>query len=397
MKSRVQISQAALQNSKELPPASAPFHLPQPLPYPQGKQQTPNNCSTADKQQLSTSQGGQQQQGQEQSHEIRSRKITLRNPWHLKHEELRDVGNEQTKTTAELEANKSKNRYQSVLPYDHSIVKLTPIDSEPNSDYINANFIPGYSSLQEFICTQGPLRSTMTDFWRMVWEQNVRSVVMLTLCKEHGKVLCEPYWPALDSTQGYGQVEVTTLSQSCSQDWRVSQLKLYHSSTHTERRVSHFYYTAWPDCGVPRTPASMTSFTEHVREQLNKTEGAGPTVVHCSAGVGRTGTFITLDWLLQQLKSGSAVDVPGIVHKLRRSRCLMVQTLDQYIFIHTCLLLKITQEGQAAAHNQQIYFLYHELPSFNVTEDGGANQRPHKHFNHYAREPGSSPFMFIEN
>ncbi|XP_058856002.1 receptor-type tyrosine-protein phosphatase V-like isoform X2 [Acipenser ruthenus] len=385
MKSRVQISQAALQNSKELPPASAPFHLPQPLPYPQGKQQTPNNCSTADKQQLSTSQGGQQQQGQEQSHEIRSRK------------ELRDVGNEQTKTTAELEANKSKNRYQSVLPYDHSIVKLTPIDSEPNSDYINANFIPGYSSLQEFICTQGPLRSTMTDFWRMVWEQNVRSVVMLTLCKEHGKVLCEPYWPALDSTQGYGQVEVTTLSQSCSQDWRVSQLKLYHSSTHTERRVSHFYYTAWPDCGVPRTPASMTSFTEHVREQLNKTEGAGPTVVHCSAGVGRTGTFITLDWLLQQLKSGSAVDVPGIVHKLRRSRCLMVQTLDQYIFIHTCLLLKITQEGQAAAHNQQIYFLYHELPSFNVTEDGGANQRPHKHFNHYAREPGSSPFMFIEN
>ncbi|KAK6473840.1 receptor-type tyrosine-protein phosphatase V-like [Huso huso] len=268
-------------------------------------------------------------------------------------QELRDVGNEQTKTTAELEANKSKNRYQSVLPYDHSIVKLTPIDSEPNSDYINANFIPGYSSLQEFICTQGPLRSTTTDFWRMVWEQNVRSVVMLTLCKEHGKVLCEPYWPALDSTQGYGQVEVTTLSQSCSQDWRVSQLKLYHSSTHTERRVSHFYYTAWPDCGVPRTPASMTSFTEHVREQLNKTEGAGPTVVHCSAGVGRTGTFITLDWLLQQLKSGSAVDVPGIVHKLRRSRCLMVQTLDQYIFIHTCLLLKITQEGQAAAHNQQ--------------------------------------------
>ncbi|MGH0187469.1 UNVERIFIED_CONTAM: hypothetical protein FKN15_024553 [Acipenser sinensis] len=169
---------------------------------------------------------------------------------------------------------------------DHSIVKLTPIDSEPNSDYINANFIPGYSSLREFICTQGPLRSTTTDFWRMVWEQNVRSVVMLTLCKEHGK-----------------------------------------SSTHTERRVSHFYYTAWPDCGVPRTPASMTSFTEHVREQLNKSEGAGPTVVHCSAGVGRTGTFITLDWLLQQLKSGSAVDVPGIVHKLRSSRCLMVQTL----------------------------------------------------------------------
>ncbi|XP_041080395.1 receptor-type tyrosine-protein phosphatase V-like isoform X3 [Polyodon spathula] len=212
----------------------------------------------------------------------------------------------------------------------------------------------GHNSPWEFICSQGPLHSTTADFWRMVWEQNVRSVVMLTLLKEHGKVLCDPYWPALDSTQRYGQVEVTTLSQSCSQDWTVSQLKLYHSSTHTERRVSHFHYTAWPDCSVPRTPASMTSFTEHVREQLNKSAGVGPTVVHCSAGVGRTGTFITLDWLLQQLKSGSAIEGPGIVHKLRSNRCMMVQTLDQYIFIHTCLLLKITQEGQAAPHNQQI-------------------------------------------
>ncbi|NWI60286.1 PTPRV phosphatase, partial [Calyptomena viridis] len=259
-------------------------------------------------------------------------------------EELKEVGKEQSKVEAELPANISKNRYPHVLPYDHSRVKLSQLGEDPHSDYINANFMPGYTSQQEFIATQGPLKKTMEDFWRLVWEQNVCNIIMLTVCMENGRVLCDHYWPSESAPVSYGQVQVHLLAQSSSEEWTMREFKLWHEGLRAERYVSHLHYTAWPDHGIPESTTSIMTFRELVREHIQSTVDAGPTLVHCSAGVGRTGTFIALDWLLQQMKEEKMVDIFGVVYALRMNRYLMIQTLSQYIFLHSCILDKILEE-----------------------------------------------------
>ncbi|NWU08790.1 PTPRV phosphatase, partial [Cephalopterus ornatus] len=259
-------------------------------------------------------------------------------------EELKEVGKEQSKVEAELPANVSKNRYAHVLPYDHSRVKLSQLGEDPHSDYINANFMPGYTSQQEFIATQGPLKKTIEDFWRLVWEQNVCNIIMLTVCMENGRVLCDHYWPSESAPVSYGQVRVHLLTQSSSEEWTMREFKLWHEGLQAERYVSHLHYTAWPDHGIPESTTSIMTFRELVREHIQSTKDAGPTLVHCSAGVGRTGTFIALDRLLQQMKQEKMVDIFGVVYTLRMNRYLMIQTLSQYIFLHSCILDKILEE-----------------------------------------------------
>ncbi|NXL26271.1 PTPRV phosphatase, partial [Setophaga kirtlandii] len=259
-------------------------------------------------------------------------------------EELKEVGKEQSKVEAELPANVSKNRYPHVLPYDHSRVKLSQLGQDPHSDYINANFMPGYTSQQEFIATQGPLKKTIEDFWRLVWEQNVCNIIMLTVCMENGRVLCDHYWPSESAPVSYGQVRVHLLMQSSSEEWTVREFKLWHEGLGAERFVSHLHYTAWPDHGIPESTTSIMAFRELVQEHIQSTKDAGPTLVHCSAGVGRTGTFIALDRLLQQMRQEKVVDIFGVVYSLRMNRYLMIQTLSQYIFLHSCILDKILEE-----------------------------------------------------
>ncbi|NWJ09801.1 PTPRV phosphatase, partial [Crypturellus undulatus] len=259
-------------------------------------------------------------------------------------EELKEVGKEQPKVEAELSTNISKNRYPHVLPYDHSRVKLSQLGEDPHSDYINANFIPGYTSQQEFIASQGPLKKTIEDFWRLVWEQNVCNIIMLTVCMENGRVLCDHYWPSESAPVSYGQVQVHLLKQSSSEEWTIREFKLWHEGFQTERRVSHLHYTAWPDHGIPESTTSIMAFRDIVREHIQSTKDAGPTLVHCSAGVGRSGTFIALDRLLQQMKQEKIVDTFGVVYTLRMNRYQMIQTLSQYIFLHSCILDKILEE-----------------------------------------------------
>ncbi|KAG8451098.1 hypothetical protein GDO86_003389 [Hymenochirus boettgeri] len=227
---------------------------------------------------------------------------------------LTDVGNDQPKVEAELPANTMKNRYSYILPYDHSRVKLTLIDGKQDSGYINANYIQGFSGANEYIATQAPMPATFDDFWRMVWEKEVRIIVMLTVCEEHGKDVDSPV-----------------------------------------RHISQLHYTAWPDRGIPHNPSSLITFAELVREEIQITKGPGPTVLHCSAGVGRTGTFIALDVSLQQLKAGYCIDIFHTVYQMRLSRYLMLQTLEQYIFVHRCILEKSLQKGQATKHNYGSY------------------------------------------
>ncbi|XP_030876727.1 receptor-type tyrosine-protein phosphatase V-like isoform X1 [Leptonychotes weddellii] len=258
-------------------------------------------------------------------------------------EELKEVGKEQPRLEAEHPANATKNRYPHVLPYDHSRVRLTQLEGEPHSDYINANFIPGYTDPQEFIATQGPLKKTLEDFWRLVWEQQVHIIVMLTVGMENGRVLCEHYWPADPTPITHGHIMVRLLAEEPEDEWTKREFQLQHVAQQQQRRVKQLQFTTWPDHSVPEAPGSLLTFAELVREQARATQATGPILVHCSAGVGRTGTFVALSRLLQQLEEEQTVDVFNAVYALRLYRPLMIQTPSQYIFLHSCLLNKILE------------------------------------------------------
>ncbi|CAB3221781.1 unnamed protein product [Arctia plantaginis] len=211
-------------------------------------------------------------------------------------EELKHVGREQPCTAADLPVNRPKNRFTNILPYDHSRYKLQPVDDEEGSDYINANYVPGHNSPREFIVTQGPLHCTRDDFWRMCWESGSRAIVMLTRCVEKGREKCDRYWPYDTRPVYYGDIAVTSLNESHYPDWTVTELMLCRGAE--QRVLKHFHFTTWPDFGVPDPPTTLARFVRAFRERCPP--DARPVVVHCSAGVGRSGTFITLDTALQQ-------------------------------------------------------------------------------------------------
>ncbi|XP_053572762.1 receptor-type tyrosine-protein phosphatase beta isoform X2 [Bombina bombina] len=254
------------------------------------------------------------------------------------YEDLKDVGRNQSFDTALLPENRGKNRYNNILPYDSTRVKLSNVDDDPCSDYINASYTPGNSFRREYIATQGPLPGTKDDFWKMVWEQNVHNIVMVTQCVEKGRAKCDRYWPFDQDSLYYGDLIVQMMSESVLPEWTIREFKICsEDQLDTARLVRHFHYTVWPDHGVPETTQSLIQFVRTVRDYINRTPGTGPTAVHCSAGVGRTGTFIALDRILQQLDSRDSVDIYGAVYDLRLHRVHMVQTECQYVYLHQCV------------------------------------------------------------
>ncbi|GAB1291493.1 Receptor-type tyrosine-protein phosphatase H [Apodemus speciosus] len=218
------------------------------------------------------------------------------------YQQLALEGQGQSQMTASALENMGRNRYRNVLPYDWSRVPLQPLQEEPGSDYINASFMPGLWSPKEFIATQGPLPHTVSDFWRMVWEQQSHTLVMLTNCIESGRVKCEHYWPLDDQPCVHGQLRVTLMSEEVTENWTVRHLQLFHMKEQQTLTVRQFHYSAWPDHGVPYSPDSLLAFQKVLRQWLDQTMDGGPPIVHCSAGVGRTGTLIALDVLLRQLE-----------------------------------------------------------------------------------------------
>ncbi|XP_044305733.1 receptor-type tyrosine-protein phosphatase beta isoform X2 [Varanus komodoensis] len=254
------------------------------------------------------------------------------------YEDLKDVGRNQSCDIALLPENRGKNRYNNILPYDTTRVKLSNVDDDPCSDYINASYIPGNNFRREYIATQGPLPGTKDDFWKMAWEQNVHNVVMVTQCVEKGRVKCDHYWPFDQDSLYYGDLIVQMLSESVLPEWTIREFKVCsEEQLESSRLIRQFHYTVWPDHGVPETTQSLIQFVRTVRDYINRTPHAGPTIVHCSAGVGRTGTFIALDRILQQLDSKDSVDIYGAVHDLRLHRLHMVQTECQYVYLHQCV------------------------------------------------------------
>ncbi|KAF3853515.1 hypothetical protein F7725_014203 [Dissostichus mawsoni] len=210
-------------------------------------------------------------------------------------------------------------------------VKLATPNPNGNSDYINASYMPGYNSSKDYIATQGPLPTTVNDFWRMIWEQRVRGIVMVTNCTEGGRTKCEQYWPADSKPVPHGELIVTLRSEQQEPDWTLREFRRNNSEEHT---VKHFHFTAWPDHGVPQGTEVLIQFRGLVRRHIERDGAGAPTVVHCSAGVGRTGTIMALDVLLQQLEKERAVGINGFVHKMRLSRPHM----SQYVFLHHCIM-----------------------------------------------------------
>ncbi|XP_066567876.1 receptor-type tyrosine-protein phosphatase alpha isoform X2 [Amia ocellicauda] len=240
---------------------------------------------------------------------------------------------------ASKEENKEKNRYVNILPYDHSRVHLTSLEGVPDSDFINASYINGYQEKNKFIAAQGPKEETVNDFWRMIWEQNTATIVMVTNLKERKECKCAQYWP----DQGcwtYGSIRVSVEDMMVLVDYTIRKFCIQQvgdvSGKKPQRLVTQFHFTSWPDFGVPFTPIGMLKFLKKVK--TCNPQYAGPIVVHCSAGVGRTGTFMVIDAMLDMMAAEKKVDVFGLVTRIRAQRCQMVQTDMQYVFIYQALL-----------------------------------------------------------
>ncbi|XP_045060884.1 receptor-type tyrosine-protein phosphatase beta isoform X2 [Coregonus clupeaformis] len=278
------------------------------------------------------------------------------------YEDLKDVGRNQPLDTALLPENRGKNRYNNILPYDSTRVKLSYVDDDPCSDYINASYIPGNNFRREYIATQGPLPGTKDDFWKMVWEQNVHNVVMVTQCVEKGRVKCDHYWPFDQDPLYYGDLIVQMLSESVLPEWTIREFKICsEDQLNYSRVVRQFHYTVWPDHGVPETTQSLIQFVRTVRDYINRTSGTGATVAHCSAGVGRTGTFISLDRVLQQLDIKDTVDIYGAVFDLRLHRSHMVQTECQYAYLHQCVRDVLRARKLRSEQENPLYPIYENV------------------------------------
>nr|KAG5695752.1 hypothetical protein BaRGS_004497 [Batillaria attramentaria] len=238
-------------------------------------------------------------------------------------------------TEGDREENKDKNRFKRIIPYDHSRVVLTKEGSDPFSDYINANYIKDYSGNNAYIATQGPLPNTVADFWRMVWQEHVTQIVMLTNLTEKMKPKCYQYWPEKGQQKKHGGITVTGVDVQLRADFFTRTFRLKTATG--VQTVTQYQMTVWPDHGVP-TAFSLVNLWRYIKTRT--VPNTGPLLVHCSAGVGRTGTYIALDIamdvLLQQRQNN--VDIFSIASKLRQDRVIMIQAVDQYVFLHEALL-----------------------------------------------------------
>uniref|UniRef100_A0A8C0WEV2 Receptor-type tyrosine-protein phosphatase C n=1 Tax=Castor canadensis TaxID=51338 RepID=A0A8C0WEV2_CASCN len=257
-------------------------------------------------------------------------------------------------------SNQNKNRYVDILPYDYNRVELSEINGDAASNYINASYIDGFKEPRKYIAAQGPRDETVDDFWRMIWEQKATVIVMVTRCEEGNRNKCAEYWPSMEEgTRAFGDVVVKINEHKRCPDYTIQKLNITSKKEKaTGREVTHVQFTSWPDHGVPEDPHLLLKLRRRVNAFSNFF--SGPIVVHCSAGVGRTGTYIGIDAMLEGLEAEGKVDVYGYVVKLRRQRCLMVQVEAQYILIHQALV-EYNQFGETEVSLSELHSCLHNM------------------------------------
>lgn len=256
---------------------------------------------------------------------------------------LLTLGDDYSTKEARDPENRRKNRYRDVSPYDHSRVKLSG-----DSDYINASLIEVPEANRKYILTQGPLEHTMCDFWQMTWEQNTKAIVMLNRVVEKDTLKCSQYWP-LGTDYGYEEemyfpecgIKVTLLGEQDYQHFTLRKLELEKTESEERREVLHFHYTTWPDFGVPSSPVAFLHFLDCVRQTGSLETNVGPAIVHCSAGIGRSGTFCLVDSclvLVENTGSLNSINVKEMLLHMRFYRMGLIQTHDQLRFSYLAII-----------------------------------------------------------
>ncbi|XP_073409081.1 tyrosine-protein phosphatase non-receptor type 6 [Dendrobates tinctorius] len=259
------------------------------------------------------------------------------------------------RTEGQRPENKSKNRYKNILPFDHTRVVLHNGDPNvPGSDYINANYVTNQligedEPSKRFIACQGCLASTTGDFWQMVWQENSRVIVMTTKEIEKGRTKCVLYWPESGSKE-FGKFLVEFHSEHEAIEYKIRSLRVSYGGK--SREIYHYQYLSWPDHGVPADPGGVLSFLGEVNRRQESIPNAGPIIVHCSAGIGRTGTIIVIDMLVDTIQTKGLdcdIDVQKTIQMVRSQRSGMVQTEAQYRFTYAA----IAQYIDSAKHKLQ--------------------------------------------
>lgn len=260
--------------------------------------------------------------------------------WQNLYNEIRNQASEYPYKVAKLPVNRNLNRYRDVSPFDHSRVKL----ENSENDYINASLVMVEEAQRAYILSQGPLRNTCGHFWLMIWEQCSKAVIMLNRVIEKGSEKCAQYWPTTEELQmsftDTGFV-VRLLSEEDQSYYTIRVLELQNTMTGESREIYHFHYTTWPDFGVPESPASFLNFLFKVRESGSLGPEHGPSVVHCSAGIGRSGTLALVDTcliLMERRKNPSSVDIQKVLLDMREYRMGLIQTPDQLRFSYMAVI-----------------------------------------------------------
>ncbi|XP_068699267.1 tyrosine-protein phosphatase non-receptor type 11-like [Montipora capricornis] len=277
--------------------------------------------------------------------------------------------------------NKAKNRYKNILPFDHSRVILH--DRDPNvigSDYVNANFV-GPSDCEEsakrYIAAQGCLPSTVEDFWNMVFQENSRIIVMTTKEVERGRNKCTRYWPDPDTTKEVNSFHIRYLQEFEYSDYTLREFELTSDTNPIPRTIYQFHYIGWPDHGVPKDPSPVLNILHEVNTRQQSIPSAGPIIVHCSAGIGRTGTFIVIDTLVNMIKEQGLdceIDISKSIQNVRAQRSGMVQTEAQYEFIYKAIQHYISTETARLNSDNPNLAVYGNLA--NVRKNGETEPPP---------------------
>ncbi|KAF6132364.1 protein tyrosine phosphatase non-receptor type 13 [Phyllostomus discolor] len=234
--------------------------------------------------------------------------------------------------------NRKKNRYKNILPYDATRV---PLGDE--GGYINASFIKMPVGKEEFvyIACQGPLPTTVGDFWQMIWEQKSTVIAMMTQEVEGEKIKCQRYWPNVlgRTTMVSNRLQLALVKMQLLKGFVVRAMTLEDIQTGEVRHISHLNFTAWPDHDTPSQPDDLLTFISYMRHM----HSSGPIITHCSAGIGRSGTLICIDVVLGLISQDLEFDISDLVRCMRLQRHGMVQTQDQYIFCYQVILYVLTR------------------------------------------------------